>query len=46
MIEIKYEENEKVDNLYNEIKNIILSKKDNQSFKYNFKQHHLYEESK
>lgn len=45
MIEIEYKEKEKVDNLYNEVKNIILTKKDNQSFDYNHKQHHLYEES-
>lgn len=46
MIEIvRYEEHEKVANLYNEVKNIILSKKDNKNFYYNHKQHHLYEES-
>ncbi len=44
MIEIEYKEKEKVDNLYNQIKNIILSKKDNKSFNYNYKQHSLYEE--
>lgn len=44
MIEIKNER--KVNNLYNEVKNIILNKKDNPSFKYNHKQHRLYEESK
>lgn len=45
MIEIPYEEKDKVNNLYNKIKKIILSKKDNKSFEYNYKQHHLYEES-
>lgn len=45
MIEIKYEEKEKVDNLYNKVKDILLSKKDNDSFNYEHKQHHLYEES-
>lgn len=45
MIEIEYKEKEKVDSLYNEVKNIILTKKDNQSFDYKHKQHHLYEES-
>lgn len=45
MIEIEYKEMEKVDSLYNEVKNIILTKKDNQSFDYNHEQHHLYEES-
>lgn len=45
MIEIEYKEKEKVDNLYKKVKNIILNKKDNQSFDYNHKQHHLYEES-
>lgn len=44
MIKIEYKEKEKVDNLYNQVKNIILTKKDNQSFEYNYKQHHLYEE--
>ena len=44
MLEIKYEEKQIVDNLYNEIKNIILSKKDNKTYDYNHKQHHLYEE--
>lgn len=44
MIEIKYEEKETADKLYNEIKNIILSKKDNETYDYNHKQHHLYEE--
>lgn len=46
MIEIKYEEKEKIDNLYNKVKDILLSKKDNDSFNYEHKQHHLYEESK
>ena len=45
MIEIEYKEKEKVDSLFNEVKNIILTKKDNQSFDYKHKQHHLYEES-
>ena len=45
MIEIDYKEQEKVDNLYEEIKKIILTKKNNESFKYNCKRHHLYEES-
>lgn len=45
MIEIEYKEKEKVDNLYSQVKNIILSKNDNQSFDYKYKQHHLYEES-
>jgi len=45
MIEIKYEEKEKIDNLYNKVKDILLSKKDNDSFNYEHKQHHLYEES-
>lgn len=45
MIEIEYKEKEKVDNLYNKVKNIILTKKDNKNFDYNHKQHHLYEES-
>ena len=44
MLEIKYKEKQIVDNLYNEIKNIILSKKDNETYDYNHKQHHLYEE--
>ena len=42
---IKIEEKEKVNNLYNEVKNIILTK-NNESFEYNHKQHHLNEESK
>ena len=46
MIEIKYEEKNEVDNLYNKVKEIILSKKDNKSFEYNHKQHYLYAESK
>lgn len=46
MIEIKYEEKEKADNLYNEIKDILLLKKDKDNFTYQKKQHHLYEESK
>lgn len=45
MIEIKYEEKEKINNLYNEIKGILLTKKDNDSFNYEHHQHHLYEES-
>lgn len=45
MIEIKYEEKEKIDNLYNKVKDILLLKKDNNSFNYEHKQHHLYEES-
>lgn len=45
MIEIKYEEKEKIDNLYNKVKDILLSKKDNDSFNYEHKQHHLYEEN-
>ena len=45
MIEIKYEEKEMVDNLYNKVKDILFEKKDNASFVYNHKQHHLYEES-
>ena len=45
MIEIKYEEKERIDNLYNKVKDILLSKKDNDSFNYEHKQHHLYEES-
>jgi len=45
MIEIKYEEKEKIDNLYNKVKDILLSKKDNDSFNYEHRQHHLYEES-
>lgn len=44
MIEIKIEESDKICNLYNTIKNTILSKKDNPSFKYEHEQHHLYEE--
>ena len=45
MIEIKYKEKEKVDNLYNKVKDMLLAKKDNDSFNYENKQHHLYEES-
>lgn len=44
MLKIEYDEKQIIDNLYNEIKNIILSKKDNKTYNYNFKQHHLYEE--
>lgn len=45
MIEIKYNEKVLVDNLYNKVKDILLTKKDNDSFNYEHKQHHLYEES-
>lgn len=45
MVEIEFKEREKVEKLYNEIKNMILTRKDNQSFDYEKKQHHLYEES-
>lgn len=46
MIEIKYEEREKVDKLYEEIKELIMSNEDNETFNYNKHQHVLYEESK
>ena len=45
MIEVDFNEKEKVENLYEEIKNLIVSKENNPSYKYNKKQHHLYEES-
>lgn len=45
MIEIKYEEHEIALNLYETIKNVILSKKGNPSFNYTKEQHHLYEET-
>ena len=45
MFEIKHKESEIVNNLYNEVKNIILTKKSNESFSYTHKQHHLHEES-
>lgn len=46
MIEIEFEDRDKIINLYNEIKDIIISKKDNENFKYIHEQHHLYEEEK
>ena len=45
MIEIDFKESKKTNKLYNTIKDLILSKKENQSFYYSHKQHHLYEES-
>lgn len=45
MIELGIDDRKKVENLYNEIKNIIISKKNNPSFNYEKHQHHLYEEA-
>ncbi len=41
---IELEEVEKGFELYEKVKSIILAKKDNKSFKYDYHQHHLYEE--
>lgn len=45
MIEIPFEERQIITDLYDTIKNIVLSKKDNSTYTYHHKQHHLYEES-
>lgn len=45
MVEIEFEEYEKMESLYDELKNLILSKSDNETYKYDKHQHHLYEES-
>lgn len=49
MIELKSDKKEsdfeKATNFYNEIKELILSKSNNEHFHYEKKQHHLYEEA-
>lgn len=45
MIRIEFEEKEQVDNLYSQVRDIILSKSNNRSFNYQKKQHYLYEEN-
>ena len=45
MIEIDIADREKAEELYERIRSIILSNKNNKNCKYNLKQHHLYEES-
>lgn len=45
MIEVKFEDRKIVNDLYDQIKNIVLSKNNNKTYLYNRHQHCLYEES-
>lgn len=45
MIKIDYKDKKTIDNLYEEIKDFILSNKDKPQYSYSKHQHHLYEES-
>ena len=46
MIEIPYQDSKIVNDLYKVIRDLIVSKQDNKTYKYSRKQHYLYEEDK